>query len=1386
MKKLYAPLIALLCPILIHAQIGWNFTTSASPSSGTPVTNIASVSDLTRANNNGTTTLVTTTSASSGYTGASGTGNAGAATRIGALVTDTTGSAGSACFIFTLTPAPGSAISISEIDFGSRSTGTGPQQYDIRTSLDNYASAIASSALLNNSAWALHSNPLTLTAAADQPVIVRIYGYNGAGSASAGTANWRIDDLSVTATASTGTTPPPPPVDPPQTLTATSISASEIDLAATGNAAGNNILVAFNTTAAFGSPAGAPAAGDAIAGGGTVLYDGPSAGFSFRQIGLTAGTAYFYSAWSLDASNNYSAALTANATTGNPPAAHIVINQVYGGGGNSGSVFKNDFIELFNDDNSPVSLAGWSVQYSSATGSGWASNITPLSGTIPAHGFFLIQESAGAGGTLNLPTPDITGTLALSATAGKVILSNSTTAQTGVNPTGLSVIDKVGYGPTATGFETAPAAAPDNTTSVIRVTDGVDNDNNSTDFKVAAPLPRNSLYTVTPPAVISLSPPSGDTAIPSTFVPSIVFNKAIVKGTGSITIFTNGTPASFDISSSDFVISNNSTLTINTGFSGGNTYSIEISPGAITDVYGNNFAGLQSTADWTFTTFNASVATTLPAVFDFQNCIGNGLLPNGFTQFSVTGPQIWDCTAFGRDPNAPTGTAAFPNAVEINGFANNINNLNEDWLISPKLDLTGTTFPLLSFWSRNAFAGAPLELKISTDYTGSGDPRLATWTDLNGKFPSQGSDTWTLSSNINLSNFKSGGVYIAYVYTSTTDDGSRWTLDDISLVNSLTPPPPSLTLSTANLEFGFTAGGDDSMRTMTVTGDDLTSNISLSTNGDFLVSVDGVHFADTATLVQATADNTTKTIYLRFAPTTINGQFNDTLTVSISDSTATVNLKGNSIDPASTLSVVDWNLNWFGTPDTTLGPADKALQEKNVGIILPTLHADLYALQEVVNEPALAAIVATMPGYAYVINNYGSFSNPTISDPDPLNTVQKLAFVYNTAKIKNIHTDSLLTLGIANPADPGTTYYNDWASGRFPYMLTADVSLSDSKGGTVTKQMRFIDIHAKANTAPVLTAYARRKDGAHALDSLIRTDYSTDNLIVLGDFNDDLNQTITAGITPPTTSYSSFTIDDSALYIFPTKPLSVAGQHSDVNFTSVIDNVIGTDSIAPLYLPGSATVLSDVSGLVSKYGTTTTDHYPVFTQYAFVPLTPTPVVPPDPFDFNAVKDGIFSKLTWIYTRNSNTRQFLVQRSTDGINFQTIWIEPAKGTVGTPSNYIFYDLLPVIGQKNDYRLREVGTDGKFIDSKIVVVDFSGKLVIQLMPNPAHGSVTVTLNNAIGPVLLQVADLNGRILQQQIVTENTNSVVLNISHLSPGIYIVRTIGIQAVITQKLLVQ
>ena len=200
--------------------------------------------------------------------------------------------------------------------------------------------------------------------------------------------------------------------------------------------------------------------------------------------------------------------LPAQAMPAYAASTSIVISQVYGGGGNSGATFKNDFIELYNLGSVAVNVTGWSVQYGSSGGTTWG-NRTNLTGTIQPGNYFLIQEAAGSGGTTNLPTPDVNGNINMSATAGKVALVNSTIALTGACPTGGSIVDFVGFG-AANCSETTPTPTLSNTTAALRNGNGsIDTDNNLSDFTVGAPNPRNSLFPfsgtgqATPPSVVA-------------------------------------------------------------------------------------------------------------------------------------------------------------------------------------------------------------------------------------------------------------------------------------------------------------------------------------------------------------------------------------------------------------------------------------------------------------------------------------------------------------------------------------------------------------------------------------------------------------------------------------------------------------------------------------------------------------------------------------------------------------------------------------------------------------------------------------------------------------------------------------------------------------------
>jgi hypothetical protein len=686
-----------------------------------------------------------------------------------------------------------------------------------------------------------------------------------------------------------------------------------------------------------------------------------------------------------------------------------------------------------------------------------------------------------------------------------------------------------------------------------------------------------------PPVLNSVNPTNGATNVSINVSASAQFNEEVQKGTGNIRIrrmTDNSIFQTIDVNTPAVTVSSTSVhitlsnLEINTG------YYIEIDNGAILDLDGNSFAGISASSTWSFTTgINIYVAT-------FQTCTGG--ISDGFTQFSEVGSIVWGCTTFGHDPNDPLASLA--NGVQINGFSGGTNVPNTDWLISPSFDLTGTTYPLLSFWSRTAFNGQPLQLKISTDYI-SGDPTLATWEDINGKFPGETSNIWMLSENINLSAFKQPNVHFAFVYHSSDDDGARWTADDIKLINSPTPPPPSLTVNATDIQFPYTANGNNTDKTFTFIGNDLTNDITVNATGPFTLSKDGFSFSSSLLYTIAEANNIFKTVYIRFAPPQNNQNFTGTITVASGSLSATINLSGTSIDPVTTLEVVNWNVEWFGS--TVNGPANDDQQEQNIKTILQTLGADLYALAEVVSEPRLANVVSQMPGYAYVICNYGSHTNPNDGVVFPLSESQKLAFIYKTSVFSNISTAPLLSQGINSVADISNPAYDYWASGRFPFMLNADVTLN-----CITKNVKFILVHAKANTSPTIPSYNRRKKGADSLHYTLEQLYPNDNVVILGDYNDDLDSTITDGIHPAYTSYLAFR-NDSVNYPALTLPLSYAGKKSTVTHDNVIDHVIVSGEMQPNYMSGTANVLTDVAGLVSNYGSTTTDHYPVFTRYIF-------------------------------------------------------------------------------------------------------------------------------------------------------------------------------------------
>jgi len=192
----------------------------------------------------------------------------------------------------------------------------------------------------------------------------------------------------------------------------------------------------------------------------------------------------------------------------------IVVGELYASGGNSGAVYANDYVELFNRGAAAVAIDGWTLQYASAASTSWGT--TGLSGSIPAGGRYLVQLASGGTNGAALPASDATGTSNLAATGGKIAIVDDATAlacgaSAGSCSSTSSIEDLVGYGSAADFEGSGAGSAPSATMAIARAGGGcTDTDDNAADFATAAPDPQNSSAAAS--ACAGSPPPTGTSA----------------------------------------------------------------------------------------------------------------------------------------------------------------------------------------------------------------------------------------------------------------------------------------------------------------------------------------------------------------------------------------------------------------------------------------------------------------------------------------------------------------------------------------------------------------------------------------------------------------------------------------------------------------------------------------------------------------------------------------------------------------------------------------------------------------------------------------------------------------------------------------------------------
>ena len=304
-----------------------------------------------------------------------------------------------------------------------------------------------------------------------------------------------------------------------------------------------------------------------------------------------------------------------------------------------------------------------------------------------------------------------------------------------------------------------------------------------------------------------------------------------------------------------------------------------------------------------------------------------------------------------------------------------------------------------------------------------------------------------------------------------------------------------------------------------------------------------------------------------------------------------------SIPKSKTLDVVNWNFEFFGAQkedyqNQEFGPADESLQLKNIRDVLRTLQADIIAVEEVSNDSIFAVLVSQLPGYKSTCSNRYSHS---FDGPDNTFPPQKVCFIYDTTTVNVLSVRPLFESRYDSarlidssllPGCPGgaSSFYS---SGRLPYWLTANITING-----VTEKISFSVLHSKSG-ATEGDRVRRLYDGQVLKDSL-DAHYPNEKFIVLGDLNDDLDQSIVPGALSPYLNY----VNDTARYIPITRALSDAGARSTVSFQDMIDHQIYSNELREEYLQGSAQVITPFT-LIPNYATTTSDHLPVMSRIMF-------------------------------------------------------------------------------------------------------------------------------------------------------------------------------------------
>ncbi len=172
-------------------------------------------------------------------------------------------------------------------------------------------------------------------------------------------------------------------------------------------------------------------------------------------------------------------------------------------------------------------------------------------------------------------------------------------------------------------------------------------------------------------------------------------------------------------------------------------------------------------------------------------------------------------------------------------------------------------------------------------------------------------------------------------------------------------------------------------------------------------------------------------------------------------------------------------------------------------------------------------------------------------------------------------------------------------------------------------------------------------------------------------------------------------------------------------------------------------------------------------------------IPVELSTFTATAEGAVNLLQWTTVSEINNAYFDVERSTNGVEFETIGTVEGNGTTVEISNYSFIDNAPE--PVSYYRLRQVDTDGPFEYSNVIVVKRDGaQRPLSIAPNPAKNHLNVLFEASTETTRIRVFDVRGKLVRniEKATDIGENNITLEIAQLGQGMYFLEVISGSAI--------